>query len=209
MNIKLTVLAKSDKHTGFCVAGIDESGKFIRLVRDKEGHALGKEQCKFKKMDFLTVDTTSVPLRHQKENHILNQIVQFSKSTMSIENLKKYIQNPEFVFLNTNPWLIEKEINTQKISLLLVEVTDLHIYKNNEGKYKCDFNYNNHNYKGFSVTDPEFKLKNQKISKAIILVSLPDSPYNRYGSELYYKFVCAVYPLQNHKKSYLFDCYKI
>lgn len=70
MNIKLTVLAKSDKHTGLCVTGIDAFGKFIRLVRDKEGHALRSEQCKFKKLDFLTVDATAAPLKHQEENYL-------------------------------------------------------------------------------------------------------------------------------------------
>lgn len=209
MNIKLTVLAKSDKHTGLCVAGIDAFGKFIRLVRDKEGHALRSEQCKFKKLDFLTVDATAAPLKHQEENYVLNELIKFSKSNIYIEDLKQYIQNPSFVFLNTNPWLIEEEINKQRTSFLFVEVNDLHIYENDEGKYKCDFTYNNQNYERFSITDPEFKLKIRKISKAVILVSLPDTSYNKYGKELYYKFVCAVYPLEDPKKSYEFDCYKI
>ena len=72
-----------------------------------------------------------------------------------------------------------------------------------------DFTYNNHAYKGFSITDPKFKLKNKKFSKAAILVSLPDTPYNRYENELYYKFICAVYPMENSKKLYEIDCYKI
>ena len=209
MNLNLIVLAKSDKHTGFCVVGIDEFGKFIRLVRDKEGHALSKEQCKFKKLDFLTVDVTSAPLKHQKENHILNELIKFGKSTSSVEDLKKYIQNPAFVFLNTSPCLSEEEMKKLKNTLLFVEVSNLHIYQNNEGKYKCDFAYNNQNYKSFSITDSEFKLKSRKIYKAVILVSLPDAPYNRYGNELYYKFICAIYPLVNSKKAYEIDCYKI
>lgn len=209
MNLNLMVLAKSDKHTGYCVAGIDEFGRFIRLVRDKEGHALSKEQCKFKKMDFLTVNAIPAPLIHQKENYVLGKIINRTKSNMQTEDLDKYIQNPEFIFSNTNPWLAEKEINNQKTSFLFVEVTDLNIYKDDEDKHKCDFTYNNHDYRGFSLTDPKFKLKNRKISKAAILVSLPDSPYNKYGNELYYKFVCAVYPLKNSVKSYDMDCYKI
>lgn len=209
MIMNLTVLAKSNKHNGYCVTCIDEFGRFIRLVRDKEGHALSKEQCKFNKLDFLTVDTTSAPLRHQKENYVLNRLIKFSKSNMSIENLKKYIQNPEFIFSNINPWLSKKEVDNQKTSFLFVEANFLHIYENAECKYKCNFTYNNHDYKELSITDPKFKLKSRKISKAAILVSLPDAPYNRYGNELYYKFICAVYPIENSKKLYEIDCYKI
>ncbi len=105
------VLAKSDKHTGF--------EKFIRLVRDKEGHALSKKQCKFNKLDFLTINATSAPLKHQRENYILNELIQYSKSSVSVENLKKYIQNPEFIFSSINPWFSEKEIDRQKTSFYL------------------------------------------------------------------------------------------
>lgn len=64
-------------------------------------------------------------------------------------------------------------------------------------------------YKGFSITDPKFKLRNRKISKSFIAVSLPEIPYKKYGNDLYYKFVCAVYPLKNSTKPYDVDCYKI
>ena len=41
-------------------------------------------------------------------------------------------------------------------------------------------------------------------------VEFPDeASYKKYGNDLYYKFVCAVYPLKNSIKSYDMDCYKI
>jgi len=43
----------------------------------------------------------------------------------------------------------------------------------------------------------------------MILITLPDAPYKRYGHELYYKFVAAVYPLESADKSYDIDFYKI
>lgn len=209
MIMDLIVLARSDKHNGYCVACINKFGEIVRLVRDSEGHALEKEKCKFKKLDFLTADVKYAPLEHQKENYILNKILNSSRSMASINDLIPFLECSPFIFGDTNPWLCEKEINNQKSTFLFVKVTNLHIYENDEGKYKCDFMYNNYNYKGFSITDPEFKMKNKKFSKAFILVSLPAAPYNRYGNGLYYKFICAVYPWQNPKKSYLFDCYKI
>lgn len=206
MKIDLIVLAKSDKHNGYCVAGISKFGKFVRLVRDSEGHALEKERCKFKKLDFLTAEVSYTPLKHQKENFTLRKILNSSKSMVSHDSLKPLLQNSQFIFSNTDPYLCENEMNKQKSSFLLVEVNDLHIYRNDEKKYKADFTYNNQNYKRFSVTDPEFKLHRRKISKAIILISLPNTPYNKYGKNLYYKFICAIYP---NEKSHVFDCYKI
>lgn len=209
MKMELLVLAKSDKNNGYCVVGINKFGKFIRLVKNFEGDALNKEQCNFNKMDFLTVNAIPAPLIHQKENYVLVKIINRIKTNINSEDLKKYTQNPEFIFSNVNPWLTEEEINHQNSSFLFVEITDLFIYENDEGKHKCDFTYNNNTYKGFSITDPKFKLKNKGISKCLVAVSLPEVPYKKYGNDLYYKFVCAVYPLKNFTKSYNVDCYKI
>ena len=151
----------------------------------------------------------SAPLVQQKENYVLGEIINSTKSNVQTEDLQKYTQNPKFIFSNTNPWLTEEEINSQKTSFLFIEVTDLFIYENEEGKHKCDFIYKNSSYKGFGITDPKFKLRNRKISKYFIAVSLPEIPYKKYGNDLYYKFVCAVYPLKNSVKSYDMDCYKI
>ena len=205
MEMKLLVLAKSDKNNGYCVVGVNKFEKFIRLVKNFEGHALAKERCNFNKMDFLTVDVIPAPLVHQKENYVLGEIINHTESSIQTEDLQKYTQNPKFIFSHTNPWLTEKEINSQNTSFLFVEVTDLFIYENEEGKHKCDFIYNNSSYKGFSITDPKFKLRNRKISKSFIAVSLPEIPYKKYGNDLYYKFVCAVYPLKNFAKSYDVD----
>ncbi len=160
-------------------------------------------------MDFLTANAVPAPLIHQKENYVLEEIINHTKSSMQTKDLKKYIEYPEFIFSNTNPWLTEEEINNQKTSFLFVEVNDLFIYENEEGKYKCDFTYNNNNYKSFSITDPKFKFKNKKISNSLVAISLPEISYKKYGNDLYYKFICAVYPLKNSVKFYGMDCYVI
>lgn len=113
MKMKLLVLAKSDKNNGYCVVGINRFGKFIRLVKNSEGHALAKEQCKFNKMDFLTANAVPAPLIHQKENYVLEEIINHTKSNMQTKDLRKYIEYPEFIFLSNNLWLAEK-INKQK-----------------------------------------------------------------------------------------------
>jgi hypothetical protein len=209
MKLNLTVLAKSDKHTGYCVAAIDARGRIIRLVRDAEGHALPEEQCQFEKLDHIVADVEYAPLKHQKENYILAELLETHKTSLSIKDLKKYLQIPPNIFSNTEPWLCEEEMRKQESTLLFVEVDNLYIYQNDEDKCKVDFMYKNEVYKGFSITDPEYKTKEKKFAKAIILVSLPDAPYKRYGHELYYKFIGAVYPLDTSEKSCEIDSYKI
>ena len=129
MKMELLIIAKSDKNNGYCVVETNKFGEFIRLVRNPEGCALTKEQCKFNKMDFLTVNAISSPLINKKENYVLRKIINSTKSNMQAEDLDKYIQNPEFIFSNTSPWLTEEEINNQNTSFLFVEVTDLFIMK--------------------------------------------------------------------------------
>ena len=98
------ILAKSDKNNGYCVVGINKFGKFIRLVKNNNGHVLKREQCKFNKMDLLTVNVVHTPLTHQKENYVLNEIISPTETNIQTENLKKHIQNPEFIFSNVNPY---------------------------------------------------------------------------------------------------------
>jgi hypothetical protein len=208
MKLNLTVIAKSDKHTGYCVAAMNEQGKMIRLVRDAEGHALTEEQYNFEKLYNITVSAQHAPLKHQSENYVLTELLETHKSGKTIKDLNVRLQNPPFVFQNTEPCLTEKDMRNQKYSFLFVQVDDLHIYQNDEVKYKADFSYRGRDYESFSITDPGFKNKERTIKRTAILVSLPDAPYKRYGNELYYKFIAAVYPLDHTEKSYL-DCYKI
>ena len=92
---------------------------------------------------------------------------------------------------------------------MFAEVSDLHIYENDEEKMKADFIFRGIEYKGFSITDPAFKTRERRIKRAALLFSLPDVAYTRYGNELYYKFICAVYPLKAAEKAFELNCYRI
>jgi hypothetical protein len=209
LNANLTVIAKSDKHTGYCVAAIDEKGRFIRLVRDEEGHALAEEQCGFKKLDRILVDITHAPLKHQRENYILNELLNVRPPILVPDSVVAFLQKPAHIFTTENPWLTEEEMLRQRSTFLFAEVTDLHIYENDEEKHKADFIFRGTEYKGFSITDPAFKTMERRIKRAALLFSLPDAAYTRYGNELYYKFICAVYPLKTAEKAFELDCYRI
>jgi len=98
-------------------------------------------------------------------------------------------------------------MRSQRKTFLFAEVSDLHIYENDEDKTKADFVFRGVTHKGFSITDPAFKTRERRIKKAALLFSLPDVAYTRYGNELYYKFICAVYPLKAAEKG--LDCYRV
>jgi hypothetical protein len=209
LKTNLTVIAKSDKHTGYCVAAMDEKGRITRLVRDKEGHALTEEQCKFKKLDRISVDITHAPLKHQRENYVLNELLSVRPPILTPDGLYAFLQKPRHIFSNGNPWLTEEEMCVQRTTFLFAEVSSLHIYENDEGKMKADFIFRGTEYKNFSITDPAFKARKRRIQRAALLLSLPDAAYTRYGNELYYKFICAVYPLRAAGKTFELDCYRV
>jgi len=193
MREDLTVIAKSNKHNGYCVAAINKKGRIIRLVRDKEGHALFKESCGgFNKLDKITASIRPAPLKNQQENFIMEEVLG-TAGTVKSSDFNGLLSNSAFIFGNAEPWLNKNEMKKQTPTFLLADVEDLQIYRNNEDKYKADFLYKNNEYKGFSITDPKFLHGTRRIEKARLLFSLPDAPYSRYGLELFYKFICAVY----------------
>ena len=190
---ELTIFAKSNKHNGYCVAAVTKDNKIIRLVRDKEGHALFENTCaEFKKLDKVVADITPASLKNQHENFILEEIISVGSKSDGKE-FSNLLTNSPFIFGNTEPSLSKREMKKQKDTLVFAEVENLRIYRNGDDKYKADFSYRNHDYKGFSITDPKFLNSERIIEKARVLFSLPDAPFTRYGLERFYKFICAVY----------------
>ena len=189
---ELTILGKSNKHNGYCVAAVTKGGKIIRLVRDKEGHALFENTCSFKKLDIIVADIIPAPLKNQHENFILTEVSSVG-GTAKISEFNGLLTNSTFIFGNTEPRLTRREMRKQTSTIVFAEVDNLRIYRNCEDKYKANFMYRGNEYKGFSITDHKFLNCERKIESAKLLFSLPDAPYSRYGHDLFYKFICAVY----------------
>jgi hypothetical protein len=198
MRSQILVIGKSDKHNGYCVAGVDKRGKCVRLVRDEDGHALPKEDCEFKKLDLINIDMTAAPPKNQPENYILNRILKVARVSISNSELAQFADAPPKLYHNTDPWLTRSAMRKVNDSVILVYTENLKIHKNDEDKFKAEFTYNGEHYEGFSLIDSEYKKKERSIKKAFILVSLPNIPYAKYGLDLYYKFIAAVYPLYDN-----------
>ena len=84
---------------------------------------------------------------------------------------------------------------------MLILVNDLSFYfkeYSERKKIKAFFYYKGQKYDEISVTDPDYsnKLPENKIKKAILVVSLPSNPISTDTGNRYYKFVAKVFELE-------------
>lgn len=206
---EVAILTMSSKNQGYCVAGIDlQNGKWIRLVSDDvyTRGALSKNDVRYsdgvycKPLDVVRVAIDQyTPIEHQPENALIDSTKCLEKvGTIDIERVLK-IHPDEFhdvLFGNKYEYITEAGIYKVSESLVLVKVSGLTIYKPSEWstKTKASFTYRGIEYSNMSVTDPEYYTthNNHHVNNAILVMSLPDSPYN---NKYYYKFVAKIFPL--------------
>jgi len=207
MERTVAILTMSSKNGGYCVAGVDvKNGNWIRLVSDNVNThgALSKNDIAYqngrycKPLDVVQVPIIrATPLEYQPENVLIDTEKYWKKmDTISLEDILE-IHPPEHhtVLLgNQYSYITEAGIGKVGHSLILVEVTNLTITHPNERSTKATFTYCNTQYNDISVTDPDYYfVQNQwHIDNAILVMSLPESPYN---GNWYYKFVAKIFPV--------------
>ena len=203
--IDLVILTKSSKRGKFCVAGIDlRTQDWVRLISsndDCDGAVSDAEMRTrdgyvFKPFDVAKVTVTKhSPIGCQSENYVIScghpwQLL----GTMTLDGVLQFcsLEKSQFIYGNTRKYIPSELINDFSRSLLLAEISDMKVYKNDGGKQKCSFKYNGYNYYDISVTDPDYyKYSECEIKKAYIVVSLPHTDYE--GK--YYKFVAKIFPV--------------
>ena len=202
--INFVMLAKSKKYYNYCVAGIDsKSGEWIRLVSDNKdiACAITQEQLAYengecaKLLDEMEVKVERDPSNPpQTENWLLVSEKPQKIGELSLSEALRIhqIEEPEYIFGDSDDRIKKDLASKMKNSLALIEVSDFYITENVGGKVKGKFTYNGHSYNRISVTDPQlFDISPGLIFKnALIVVSLAP-PYYEYS----YKLVAAVYGL--------------
>lgn len=112
------------------------------------------------------------------------------------ENISKILKSSKIYYRNYASEFGARQAGIGKVghSLILVKVTGLTIFHPNERSTKATFTYNNTQYNDISVTDPDYySVQNRWYTKnAILVMSLPESPYN---GNYYYKFVAKIFPI--------------
>jgi hypothetical protein len=203
--IEVAILTKSSKNGGYCVAGIETtSGNWIRLVSSeiKSHGALSNQNMKCQDRSVCQVlDVVRVPVLrpapndHQPENILIDEDRFWEKvGYLSVDELLTLhpAENHPNLLGNIYPYITEERIGTVGRSLILVEVYNLVISHPNETSTKASFNYKFNQYDNIAVTDWDYRHADANFDKAILVMSLPDIPYNE---RRYYKFIAKVFPL--------------
>lgn len=204
---EVAILTMSSKNGGYCVAGIDlENGEWIRLVSDDVSThgALTNDDIKYSSgkycepLDVVRVPIIEyLPLEHQPENALIDSTEYWEKvGTIDIENVLKIhpAEYHDVLLGNQYAYITEDGIYKVRESLILVKVSDLIISYPKERSTKASFTYRGTAYSDISVTDPDFYFlsDNLEFNKAILVMSLPESPLN---GKYYYKFIAKIFPL--------------
>ena len=171
MKKNIIILTKSIKHGGFCVAGIDTAnGEWIRLISSNVNneHAVSYEDMIYEDgrevevLDVVEVDIISAcPSRIQPENYLYNENVKWKKIRMSdIDEVIDIhgIDEPRFVFGNSDAKLTDENVNLAGQSLLLLEVERPQYFIKTfpDGKkVQLNFVYNGQVYRYIKVTQQD------------------------------------------------------
>ena len=202
--VDVAILTKSAKNGGYCVAGIDmDTRQWIRLVSSDANScgALFSQDLQYKDGTYCEpFDIARIPILgkhphvYQPENVLINEETYWKKiGVISVPDLIR-LHPPEKhnnLLGNIYPYITAERIGDVGISLILVKVGNLIITHPTDRSTKAEFSYGFARYENMSVTDPEFYHipSGTKISQALLVMSLPDSPYNE---RKYYKFIAKI-----------------
>lgn len=196
---RILILAMSDKKKHYCVAGIDQEKKLIRLISDDIDieYAIHKSSVRNNNIhvfDVVDVEVEEITEQHnpyikedadllqiQPENFLL--VSNFKKvKTLSIEEALKIIKQVKnqnkYIFGDSGRSISPSFAKKVHHSLELVELDQLELQKDykssGEAKhhFKTVFTYNGTQYDGITDTDPDYQDRPRSISKAYALISL-------------------------------------
>ena len=171
--MKVCLLTKSDKHNGYCVAGVNTKGDWVRLVSTKSGEAI-KGNFPYAIASWIEVKGERAPLVNQPENYLLSEVTKTSDYNIKskcIGELSENKFNPN-LFGNVSHCLKSNEIKNIRHQLTAVFVEKLQIYKNENENFKSKFVYNGDTYENMSLTDSRY-YKECFFDKAALIVSHP------------------------------------
>lgn len=178
---ELVIIAKSRKHSDYCIAGIDcKSVELVRVITDNKnnGYAvsakdiINEDGTIAEVLDNVVIvtDDNNVEIPHQPENIMLDtRYYVLNKGTLDKSKLRKFINQLanmyEDIFYNTNRYISKKELaqihKEDRHSLEIVK-PDFMIVKVKDSLKKtlmANIKYNSLWYNNIPITDEEFEEK--------------------------------------------------
>ncbi|TXL20101.1 hypothetical protein BMR03_14675 [Methylococcaceae bacterium HT2] len=165
----IVILANSVKHHQHCVAGkCIETKQWIRPVSSNEGAELSRKQSTYHNPhgDFIVRPMQKIemyfhsvaPLINQPENYLINEEQWQQKYIIADHELPLYLDCPENIWGRSDRVsyleITQKHITITQ-SLYLIQVESLKLYKDEGGRRRANFLYNDIKY-DLAVTDPNF-----------------------------------------------------
>lgn len=212
MHKKVLLLAVSCKNGGLCPGGIDldNPSQWIRIVRDdgRAGAVQGIDINFAHPLDIIEFDGRHKPLGKQQENWVIDNHSCIKTATKGPEVLQQvYNQYGYHGFWdNYRTSLDETEFAAVTApSESIMDVTNVRIYRDGNGKAKIDFSWSGSHFpiKWVSLTDQDYypRIKNGGViafNRAYIVVSIPkeidDYTNPHTGKKQAFKFVSKVFP---------------
>lgn len=210
MKKRVLLLAVSCREGGLCPGGIDleNESQWIRIVRDdgRGGAVQGVDIDFARPLDIIEFDGRPMPQGKQRENWVIDnrsckkigraklkngnstdkEIFDYAYGKYSYHgfwgNYKAFLNEEEF-----------EEINLPSESIL--RVSNVHIYEDDNGKSKIDFDWSGARYriKWISMTDQDYYGKDVTFDNAYIVISIPKETNFYVNEQRAYKFVSRVF----------------
>ena len=203
MKIDAVILTKSNMWGKFCVAGIDVNcGKWIRFVLDEYGEPLSDANLKFtntsgicKPLDIVRFEAVRyAPIRNHTENYIVEPFSCTKLGSCGIDDVLKIhpAEMHKYIFCTNDSNIGGRFMDRLRLnySLMLIYADTVEI-RSNDGKSRAAFMYNGTQYEYMRITDPDYAGRNELITEAYIVMSMPNTPFRANGK--YYKFVAKIY----------------
>jgi hypothetical protein len=212
MRKKVLLLAVSCKTGGLCPGGLDldDPSKWIRIVRDdgQAGAVQGRDIDFAKPLDIIEFDGRPMPQGKQQENWVIdnNSCTKTGSRTEETLNWAYKQYGYKGFWSNYRSFLNEQEFSTINVpSESIMKVSNVRIYKNDNGKAKIDFDWSCARYriKWVSMTDQDFydRIKDGEVTfdNAYIITSIPkeinDFINPNTGEKQAYKFVSKIFKI--------------
>lgn len=167
MKKTIIIMCKSIKHyPNYCIAGIDTTTKeWIRPISnndDVEGAVLVKDATyqdgnEVEIFDIVEIEMIKAcPTNAQKENYLYNDKVKWKKvgesSLQEVINFRGF-DNYNYIFNNTNPSLIDNELDGTSLMLVQIQRPEICIKTFERKKIQLNFTYKNEDYKYIKIGD--------------------------------------------------------
>ena len=195
---------------GACTTALDLScNRIVRFVCNIDGSPVPYQIAeKYSLLDIVEVKVhRQCPINPQAENVLVDcssfrVVGHFEDGIEKILEMYSNNRNQAEILFMDNSLYALPSVNQFHHSLEIIRVSNLRFYVNiKSGGYKSEkasFTYNNIKHTNYSVTDPNYDIrqldiKEKIVGDAIIIISIPTENYRGFG---YFKFIAAVYPIE-------------